>query len=549
MIKKIFSIPLNPKLTEIQFKNFVQFCEEYKEYIYDIYFTCRIPPFMQDAMGDIFTKDEDYKYAIDAALYIQNSIGISISATFNNIEVRPSQQNLDIWIKNFKPLYEQGIRSVTIPHTHWMATGQIQKEFPELLIKNTILRCVNTAADVALLAKNGFHYVNLERSLMRDRDTLLQIKKVKEKFNIKVSLLANEGCLGKCPMMPEHFQFNNTRTDGPQYFNDPISRVSCPKWDRLDPSTPLKTANIPPWRADWIDFIENLGIDVFKMHGRESIDRLFETMEIIKRFAAEEEFVNYPFDNFEKFNKSALDVWRDKIRVCKFDCWECHYCDSIVNVRPIIEEDIKVKMVANSLVDSVNKYIDISIPGLSSKRVELFLNELGKHSKKYLEIGSLLGRTASSVILNNNLEAYLVDSWKENTQPYNEESIAESSKVEFIKNIKKYNTNKNFIKVFDCDFLSVDKTELKDIDLFFYDGNHTEKETQLAVEYFSEVLADVAVLVFDDANWQGVVDGANLGIKNSNLKIIYDKKMLNDIEDKEQWWNGLYIVVVKRENV
>ena len=77
---------------------------------------------------------------------------------------------------------------------------------------------------------------------MRNRDVLLRLlnAKVWIKKNlgkdIKYSLLANEGCLGNCPMMVEHFEFNNTRQDPtPQYFNDPISRVSCPKWDVLDP--------------------------------------------------------------------------------------------------------------------------------------------------------------------------------------------------------------------------------------------------------------------------------------------------------------------------
>ena len=40
-------------------------------------------------------------------------------------------------------MYEAGIRSATIPHTHWVATGQIQKAFPDLFIKNTILRNVS----------------------------------------------------------------------------------------------------------------------------------------------------------------------------------------------------------------------------------------------------------------------------------------------------------------------------------------------------------------------------------------------------------------------
>ena len=79
-----------------------------------------MPPFVQDAMGDVFqTNPLDL---IDIALKVQEATGIRVSATFNNTEVRPTQDNLDLWIMNFKQLYDSGIRSVTIPHTHCVET-------------------------------------------------------------------------------------------------------------------------------------------------------------------------------------------------------------------------------------------------------------------------------------------------------------------------------------------------------------------------------------------------------------------------------------------
>ena len=135
----MFSIPINQKLSEEQFHEFVSFCHEYKDYIYDLYFTCRMPPFTQDAMGDIIKTQADVIQVIETALHIQSVTGIRISATFNNIQVQPSQENLDLFLNNFEQLYQAGVRSATIPHTHWVATKQIQMRFPELQIKNTIL--------------------------------------------------------------------------------------------------------------------------------------------------------------------------------------------------------------------------------------------------------------------------------------------------------------------------------------------------------------------------------------------------------------------------
>ena len=174
-----FSLPLNTKLPEdFVLNTFIPFLKEYKDHIYDIYFTCRMPPFVQDAMGDVI--DGDMRDTTLNALYVSQETGIPLSATFNNIQVPPTQENLDIFIENFRFLYDSGVRIITIPHTSWVLTGQLQKEFPELFIKNTILREVTRPNEIVNLAKAGFHYVNLDRDLMRDRDTLLRIKEAKE---------------------------------------------------------------------------------------------------------------------------------------------------------------------------------------------------------------------------------------------------------------------------------------------------------------------------------------------------------------------------------
>ncbi|MGY8866684.1 MAG: hypothetical protein ACKVJK_13810, partial [Methylophagaceae bacterium] len=64
----MFSVPINPKFNNAQYNHFLEFCKENKDVIYDLYFTCRMPPFMQDAMGDVF---EDVTAPIEAALDIQ----------------------------------------------------------------------------------------------------------------------------------------------------------------------------------------------------------------------------------------------------------------------------------------------------------------------------------------------------------------------------------------------------------------------------------------------------------------------------------------------
>ena len=496
-------------------------------------------------MGDIFIQTEDNLFAIQTALHVQQITGIPVSATFNNTQIRPTQKNLDTWIRNFRSLYEAGVRSCTLPHTHWMLTGQVQTEFPDLLVKNTILRTVSEAREVAALAQAGFHYVNLDRVLMRDHDRLKEIIKVKQKYDVKLSLLANEGCLGGCHVMSEHFEFNNTRTTGPQYFNDPISRVSCPKWDTSDSAIDLKMANFPPWRKDWIEFVE-MGIDTIKMHGRESVSRMFETMDIIRRFANGEEVLFNQFDDYLKethLDEKPISLWREKIKTCKFDCWDCNYCDKVWHARDNTNNK-KIEAVAQAIVDAVNDPKPDQVEGLTSDRVRQLLNRLGKLSTHYLEVGCLNGATFCSTIKNNEMTCYAVDNWTNVVQAADGSTNLSVSKQTFIDNVKKVK-GKNSVKLFDCDFIKADRNEIEKIDFMFYDADHSPVATAAAVSYFAEKFMPNTILVFDDANWEGVVAGVDAGLTRAGVRVAYHKIILNSQESREEWWNGLYIIVTE----
>ena len=47
-------------------------------------------------------------------------------------------------------------------------------------------------------------------------------------------------------------------------------------------------------------------------------------------------------------------------------------------------------------------------------------------------------------------------------------------------------------------------------------------------------------------NWTEVVKGAEAGVESSGLDIVYNRLLLNEVEDPQMWWNGLYIMVVKK---
>ena len=562
MERKVFSLPINPKTSE-EFINqiFIPFLIKHKESIFDLYFTCRMPPFVQDAMGDVFVAD--MRGPTLDVFYISQQTGIPLSATFNNIYVRPSQDNLDLFIENFRPLYENGIRIATIPHTVWLMTGQIQKEFPELYIKNTILREVTRPNEIVSLAEAGFHYINLDRDLMRDRDSLMRIKKAKDYCAsigkpVKLSLLVNETCWGGCPIMPEHYHFNNTRDEGPQFFNDPISRISCSKWNLEDSSWSLKAANLPPWKEDWEEFLE-LGIDVFKMHGRESAMRLQESMDMIERWNSNETIM---FSHFNQYiddlsmKEKPIDIWRDKIKNCKFDCWDCNYCENVITShmkKQNMEQHPFVDMILESINSSacaVSNFDEstFDISGLSSNRVRHLLNSLcSNEGIKYLEIGSYLGSTFCAAIEGNELEAYAVDNWAtDNLQPAeNEIEIERASYQDFKENAKRYKGDSK-VRIINADCKNLVPEDLNSkVNLVFYDGDHSYDGQLESLQTIKDLVEDTFILILDDANFAGVVESAEQFVRQNNFSILFEQKLLNAIESDRMWWNGLHILVLQ----
>ena len=206
------------------------------------------------------------------------------------------------------------------------------------------------------------------------------------------------------------------------------------------------------------------------MHGRESHTRLKETMDIIRRYANNEEIL---FDSFNDFIEETnmvdkpITIWRNKIKNCKFDCWDCGYCDKIMAAKYGNHISPKVAIVAQQLVDSVNNTIEINIPGLTATRVQSLINGLAKSSSKYLEIGSYQGATAAAALMGNRLHAYFVDTWQEAPQAVREDISTPQTNTlkEFKDNIAQYKgENKVFIS--NSDMFNVNLNGMSDIDLF-----------------------------------------------------------------------------------
>ena len=557
----MFSVPLNPKLSPEQFDSFIEFLKRNKSLIYDVYFTSRIPPFMQDAMGDVFNKTQ-YNLINENAFIIPKVTGIPLSATFNNIEVPPSGTNLETFIEHFKILYDKGVRIVTIPHTLWMLTGRFQQAYPDVLVKNTILRNTQRPNEVVKQVEAGFHYINFDRDLMRDEDTLKRMqdakKYCKDKFgvDVKYSLLANEGCWGNCPVQDEHFLYNNTRKEGtqPTYFGTKIAQFSCPKWEQQDPAYQWRIANFPPWKEEWDRLLQY--IDVIKMHGRESVSRLFETMDIIDRYRENKEILFKDFEDYTKeinFAEKRIKAWREKIKTCKFDCWDCNVCDLITMKNNHVN---LIDGVKNALRNAKNEKSKLSketlnIPGLTSHKVKHFVNNVCEIPDcSYMEIGVYQGAIFASALENNQIVATAIDNWSDTSNvPMRDIDIkAEKGDTKniFLRNINEHAAHKR-VNIIEGDMRTLGLGKISETaNILYYDGDHSLESHYSVLTKYNSKLDNTFIYIVDDWNWEQVRVGTEKSIQDLGYKVLFKEEIYTKGEDPKDFWNGLGVFVINK---
>jgi hypothetical protein len=331
--KKIFSLPFNISIGEKEVnETFIPFLKTYNDFIYDIYFACYVPPFINDAMGlgNVFTKDV-YREIFKFMMWCQERFGIKVSGTFNNFTVLPNYENLSIFIKNLKPFYSAGLRSITIPHTHWARIGDIKEAYPDMFIKNTVLRQVYDPQEYANCAESGFDLINIDCSNIRDRENLVKLKKVYDKYQKPISILVNEVCRGRCPVKNEHYSLNCSIESKEGYFKQKISDVSCKKWRREIPCFHLMIANMPICRKDFEEILEY--VQVLKLHGRATKELFYDSIDIIKQYADNTQDViirskKQQFDMY-LYDKKIFLEWNEYIKNCKFQCWQCSMCERL----------------------------------------------------------------------------------------------------------------------------------------------------------------------------------------------------------------------------
>jgi hypothetical protein len=226
-----------------------------------------------------------------------------------------------------------------------MKLGHIQKRWPWVELKNTVLRRVRSAQEFWNCAEAGYHHVNLDRVLVRDRRTLREIRLAQDAFEdrfgrrVSTSLLDAEGCLGACALWEEHYQHTLCHPDADLNLNANLEVFRLPQqFSCYAVGHPLinfpMSVGLPWFREDLEEICQYF--DVIKLAGRRSFLSIGDCLARVEHFAEADGplILGAPSEMRDLVRDSRFDgevaSWRSAIRSCRFQCWNCSVCAELI---------------------------------------------------------------------------------------------------------------------------------------------------------------------------------------------------------------------------
>ncbi len=139
---------------------------------------------------------------------------------------------------------------------------------------------------------------------------------------------------------------------------------------------------------------------------------------------------------------------------------------------------------------SINDEI-LNLTGMSSPKIRHFLNKLCQNLDiNYLEVGSFQGSTLCSALFNNKInKAFAFENFSEFSD--------QQDKIILLSNIKKFK-NETEVNLIEDDFFNYQLDNIKNIDIYFYDGVHTINHQYWHFNKIKNSLSDVSIILVDD---------------------------------------------------
>jgi len=211
---------------------------------------------------------------------------------------------------------------------------------------------------------------------------------------------------------------------------------------------------------------------------------------------------------------------------------------------PTTDQLLLIEHVKNSITQAeseISKLTEeiLKLDGMSSNKVRHFLNNIcSLPNSNYLEIGVWKGSTFISALYGNKLlNPIAIDNWSEFSGPKNI----------FLQNVTNFLESNNST-FYECNCFDFDLANIQEkINIYFYDGGHSQEEQRRAFTYFNPIFEDTFIAIVDDYNCEKVKNGTEEAFKELGYKILFEEILpATHNGDKTNWWNGLYVAVISK---
>lgn len=163
---------------------------------------------------------------------------------------------------------------------------------------------------------------------------------------------------------------------------------------------------------------------------------------------------------------------------------------------------------------------------------------------KYLEIGLFCGATFCSTF-NENATCIGIEN---HSQDFS--AGFDLVKQELKENVEKFKDKAKEVAVIYEDCFDMDKSLIPDdIDIYFFDGFHSEPSQRKALPEFLDKMADRFVWIVDDYSWNYVKEGTENGLLELKDKIEIEKSWVlgEGGHNHPIWHNGLIIYLINKK--
>ena len=202
----------------------------------------------------------------------------------------------------------------------------------------------------------------------------------------------------------------------------------------------------------------------------------------------------------------------------------------------------KIDQIIKAIEDAANGIskmdgASIDIPGFTSHGLKHLMNNLGAISTKYCEVGIHKASLFVATLFQNDLTGIAIDNYSEFDQGGQSRELAYKHCGQFLKPEQ--------WEIIEKDCWTITPKEVKDVDLYLYDGAHDQESQRKGISHFKDMLADECIVCVDDYRWQHVKMGTMAGIKEAGFEILYDQYLWDGKEDGS-FWNGYAIFLLKK---